>query len=63
MARCVIECVTSIIFEADVADPENLTADDIDDVAFGEAVYYQIMKANPVTELNAKVIEIEEAAS
>ncbi len=61
MTRCVIECVTSIIFEADVADPENLTAEDIDDAAFGEAVYYQITKANPVEDLNAKVIEIEEA--
>ena len=60
MARCVIECVTSIVFEADVADPENITTDDIDDAVFGEAVYYQITKANPVEDLNATVIEITE---
>ena len=44
MAKCTIECVTSIVFEADVSDPDNLTAEDIDDIAFGEAVYYQIIK-------------------
>ena len=60
MARCVIECVTSIVFEADVSDPDNLTVEDIDDAAFGEAVYYQIIKANPVEDLNATVIEITE---
>ena len=60
MARCVIECVTSIVFEADVSDPDNLTVEDIDDAAFGEAVYYQITKANPVEDLNATVIEITE---
>ena len=60
MARCVIECVTSIVFEADVSDPDNLTAEDIDDAAFGEAVYYQIIKANPVEDLNATVIEVTE---
>jgi hypothetical protein len=60
MATCVIECVTSIVFEADVADPENLTANDIDHDVFKEAVYYQIIKANPVEDLNATVIEITE---
>lgn len=60
MAKCTIECVTSIVFEADVSDPDNLTAEDIDDIAFGEAVYYQIIKANPVEDLNATVIEITE---
>lgn len=60
MAKCTIECVVSIIFDADVSDPDNLTVEDIDDAAFGEAVYYQIIKANPVEDLNATVIEITE---
>ena len=58
MTICVIECNASIVFTCDVENPENLTAADIDDAAFGEAVYYQITKANPVEALNARVIEV-----
>lgn len=58
--RVTLECLTTVVFEADVEDPSNIQPEEIDDAAFGEAVYYQILKANPVTDLNCSVIEVEE---
>lgn len=47
-----------IIFNADVEDPNNIKKEEIDDVSFGEAIYYQLMKASPL-DLEYEVIEIE----
>ena len=54
-----LECPVTVVFQADVEDPSNIQPEEIDDAAFGEAVYYQILKANPVTDLNCAVIEVE----
>jgi hypothetical protein len=54
-----LECPVTVVFQADVKDPSNIQPEEIDDAAFGEAVYYQILKANPVTDLNCTVIEVE----
>ena len=47
-----------IIFYADVEDPSNIKNEEIDDASFGEAIYYQLMKANPL-DCDYEVIEIE----
>jgi hypothetical protein len=47
-----------IIFNADVEDPNDIKEEEIDGAAFGEAIYYQLMKANPL-DLEYEVIEIE----
>ena len=54
-----LECPVTVVFQADVEDPSNIQPEEIDDADFGEAVYYQILKANPVTDLNCAVIEVE----
>lgn len=54
-----LECPVTVVFQADVEDPSNIQPEEIDDAAFGEAVYYQILKANPVTDLKCVVIEVE----
>jgi len=54
-----LECPVTVVFQADVEDPSNIQPEEIDDAAFGEAVYYQILKANPATDLNCVVIEVE----
>lgn len=57
--KVILECSATVVFEAEVEDPSNIQPEEIDDTAFGEAVYYQILKANPVTDLNCSVIEVE----
>ena len=39
-----LECPVTVVFQADVEDPSNIQPEEIDDAAFGEAVYYQILK-------------------